>query len=68
MKLEQLLTINQIAQLLGVSGKTVYRYVHEHYIPFVKLQHLVRFRESEVAEWLEKKNHKGRSERVPSIY
>lgn len=65
MKIEQLLTINQLSEIIQVKVPTIYRWVHERYIPHLKINHLIRFSESEVAEWLEKKNCKGRNTRIP---
>ncbi len=67
MKLEQLLTINQLSEVLQIKVPTIYRWVHEGYIPHCKINHLVRFKEKEIAEWVEKKEHKGRNTRVPKL-
>jgi len=39
----ELLTINGMAQLLGVSPKSLYRWVQQRRIPFIKLEHHLRF-------------------------
>ena len=67
MKLDRLLTIKQLSEIIQVKVPTIYRWVHEDYIPYLKINHLVRFKESEVAEWIEKKNHKGRDKRTPEV-
>lgn len=67
MKLEQLLTINQLSEVLQIKVPTIYGWVHEDYIPYVKIGRLVRFEEDEVFKWLERKKSKGRIERVPNM-
>ena len=66
MKLDRLLTINQLSEVIQIKVPTIYRWVHEGYIPHLKINHLIRFKETEVAEWLEKKNRKGRDTRIPA--
>jgi len=49
----QLVDIETIAPLLGVSVRHVRRLVAERRIPYVKWGHLIRFDLEEVLEWLE---------------
>lgn len=56
----QLLTPQQIADMLGVKLSTIYQWTHTGFIPHVKLGRLVRFREKTVMEWVEKKQTAGR--------
>lgn len=53
--MERLLNIGQLAGLLGVEVSTVYSWTHRKAIPFIKIGKLVRFRESDIMTWLEKK-------------
>lgn len=48
-----LLTVEGLAEHLGVSTRTVRRLVAERRIPYLKCGHLVRFDPDEVKEWLE---------------
>ncbi len=52
----EVLTIAEVAQLLGVSRRTVERYVQESRIPFIRLQRgsrgPVRFLRSQLLKWL----------------
>ena len=50
--LPRLLTIEQIADHLGVSVRHVRRLVAERRIPFVKWGHLLRFDPAKVSAWL----------------
>jgi excisionase family DNA binding protein len=59
----KLLTPQQIADYLGVKPSTIYQWTHQGFIPHVKLGRLVRFREADVAKWIEKRSEKGRKTR-----
>jgi excisionase family DNA binding protein len=56
----KLLTILQLSDLLQIKPSTIYKWVHYHYIPFVKLGSSVRFREKKIEGWLQKRERKGR--------
>jgi len=56
--MERLLNIKELSQLLSVKEGTIYAWVHEDLIPYYKLNRLVRFRESEINEWLKKKQRR----------
>ena len=62
-KSERLLTVEDVAQCLPVRPRTVYQWVHERYIPVVKLGVLVRFNPASVSEWLKTREVPGRAER-----
>jgi len=49
----QLLTIDQLAERLGVTERYVRRLVAEKRVPYRKLGKLVRFAEHEIAAWLD---------------
>ena len=51
-QLPVLLTIEDVAEHLGVTVRHVRRLVAERRIPFIKWGHLLRFDPSEIAEWL----------------
>jgi excisionase family DNA binding protein len=56
--MERLLNIKELSQLLSVKEGTIYAWVHQDLIPYYKLNKLVRFRESEINEWLKKKQRR----------
>jgi excisionase family DNA binding protein len=58
--MERLLNIKELSQLLSVKEGTIYTWVHQELIPYYKLNGLVRFRESEINEWIKKKKHRNR--------
>jgi PTS system nitrogen regulatory IIA component len=45
------LTVRDVAKLLGVSEKTVYRWLKERRIPAYRLQEQYRFNRAEILEW-----------------
>ena len=50
---EKLLTIDDLAQKLGVSRKTIWNLRHNHILPApIMLGTLVRWRESDIDEYL----------------
>jgi excisionase family DNA binding protein len=61
--MDSLLSVDQVAELLGVKTSTIYQWTHQDYIPHVKLGKLVRSREARVMEWIEKRSTKGRINR-----
>jgi excisionase family DNA binding protein len=55
--LPQLLTIDQLAERLGVSIRHVRRLIAERRVPYVKVGWLVRFDPAEIAAWLDGARH-----------
>jgi excisionase family DNA binding protein len=51
--LQPLLTIEQVADLLQVSEKTVRRLMLSKRLPHVRLGRVVRFRQDELLRWIE---------------
>ena len=49
-----LLTIDQLAEHLGITTRHVRRLVAERRIPYVKVGWLVRFEPAAIAKWLER--------------
>jgi excisionase family DNA binding protein len=58
--LPQLLTIDQLAERLGVSVRHVRRLVAEKRVPYLKVGKFVRFDPVEIGEWLDNARHPGR--------
>jgi excisionase family DNA binding protein len=55
--LPHLLTIDQLADRLGVSIRHVRRLVAERRVPYLKVGWLVRFDPSEITAWLDGARH-----------
>ena len=56
-----------LQDLLGVKLSTIYQWTHIGFIPHFKLGRFVRFKESDVMEWLESKSVKGRTRKGVEI-
>ena len=64
--MEKLLTIQQLSELLQVSRSTIYEWTHIGLIPHYKLPKGLRFKLSEVENWIKRKKRKGRDTmRIP---
>jgi excisionase family DNA binding protein len=53
--LERLLTAREVAELLGFASGTVVNWAERGEVPSFKLGGRLRFRESEVVEWIEQR-------------
>ena len=62
-KVDRLLTVDQVAQWLQVKPGTIYQWVHEKYIPVIKLGALVRFDPGSIMAWVRKREDPGRAGR-----
>ena len=66
--MEKFLSVEQIAEWLGVSPKTVYRWKDSGLLPHYLLGRCVRFRESDVEDFLEgRRVEGGRKKRAEEI-
>lgn len=63
--MNKLLTVDEVAAWLQVKPRTVYQWVHEGYMPVIKLGALVRFDPASVAAWLKKRELPGRARKRP---
>lgn len=62
MKVEELLTAEQVAGLFKVRRKTIYVWVSRREIPFVKLPGgVTRFPLEAINKWLEQRSGKGKA-------
>ena len=50
--LPQLLTMDQLAERLGVTRRHVRRLVDERRVPFLRVGRFIRFDQAEIADWL----------------
>jgi len=62
-----LLTIKELAEELKVTPSTLYAWVAQRKIPFVKLHRLVRFRRDDIAVWLESLNKQPTVSTLPPL-
>ena len=54
--MEKLLSIGELSEKLGIPVATLYAWTCKKKIPYIKLGTLVRFKESEIMEWISKKS------------
>lgn len=59
--MDKLLTPQETADYLGVKLSTIYAWTHTGFIPYIKLGSLLRFREKDVMEWVDKRATRGRT-------
>lgn len=50
--MEKLLTIDELAEVLSAKKSTIYQWVHQGLIPYIKVGRLLRFREEDIQKWL----------------
>ncbi len=48
-----LMSLQELADYIGVSNTTVYRYVKQKKLPSIKMGRLWKFRKEKIDEWLE---------------
>jgi excisionase family DNA binding protein len=58
--MERLMTAKQVSELIEVNPSTVYHWVSEGFIPYVKLGKCIRFKKSELLRWIDKNYRKER--------
>ncbi len=51
-KMDKLLTIDELAEALSVKKSTIYQWVHLGLIPYIKVGRLLRFKEGNIQKWL----------------
>jgi excisionase family DNA binding protein len=61
--IERLLTVGQVADWLQLKPRTIYQWVHEGYIPVIKVGALVRFKPGSIRDWISKREAMGRTQR-----
>lgn len=49
---KKLLGVKDCAEYLGISVNTLYGWVHQKSIPYIKVGHLVKFRVKNIDSWL----------------
>ena len=60
--MEELLTIQEVSKLLKVTPSLIYKWVHYGFVPYVKLGTRVRFKQTALEKWIEKRSTKGRKQ------
>jgi len=52
---DRLLTATEVAHMLSISPKSIYRYATEGRLPYIKIESNLRFERQEIFDWLEAK-------------
>ena len=53
--MESLLNYTDVAKILGVQPRTIRDWTSKHKIPHIKIGQTVRYRESDVQDWTDKR-------------
>ena len=67
LNMEKLLSVQEASELLGVKVSTLYSWIHQGFVPHIKLGRLVKFSTSDLSQWVEERKQEGRIERAPQI-
>ena len=51
--MDELLTVKEASRILSLSISTLYAFVHQKRIPYVKLGKSLRFRRNDLEQWVE---------------
>jgi excisionase family DNA binding protein len=66
MNYEELMTVTEAAEFLGVSPGTLYHWVSELKIPVIRFsKRCIRFRRSDIESWLERQFVPATDKRIP---
>ena len=63
----KLLSVKEVAELIGVQPSTIYQWTHQRFIPHIKVGKLVRFNADDISRWLGDLKNKGRKSRKYDI-
>jgi len=55
---KKLLTIKELSEFLNIPVGSIYNLVYRRRIPFVKVEHLLRFNLEEIEKWLQENEFK----------
>lgn len=50
--MEKLLNVKECADMLQVTERTIYAYIRDKKIPFIRIGRVYRFKPSDLAAWL----------------
>ncbi|OGL45868.1 MAG: hypothetical protein A2149_00270 [Candidatus Schekmanbacteria bacterium RBG_16_38_11] len=54
---KQLLDTKEAAELLGISKNTLYEWVIQKKVPYIKVGRLTKFKKETLEEWLKRQSH-----------
>ncbi len=62
--MEEFLTVEELGRLLKVKKSTIYHWTSAGFVPHVKVGRFIRFRVSDVEQWLRQRKRHGRATMV----
>lgn len=62
-----LMTVQELSAYLRVTQSTIYHWTHENFVPHFKVGDTIKFKESEIDKWLEKRRVVGRPKQKQEI-
>jgi len=65
--METYLTVNDVAELVKLSVQTIRRYTMNKEIPFHKINRTVRYKKSEIEQWVEKREASSAKEKSKNL-
>ena len=60
MERERYVTIGEVMELLSISRSTIYQWTSEQFIPHYKIKGHLRFKLSEIENWMKRRKVRGR--------
>jgi excisionase family DNA binding protein len=51
--MENLLTIRELSKILKINKSTLYQWVNEGKIPYIRMGGIIRFRKNDIVKWLD---------------
>lgn len=58
MEIDILLDISDVSDIIGVKINTLYSWVHQKKIPYIKIGRMVKFKPSDIDKWINEKKVK----------
>ncbi|MBM3301790.1 MAG: helix-turn-helix domain-containing protein [Deltaproteobacteria bacterium] len=52
-KLNRLLTVDEVSELLGLTNEAIWRYVRSRRLPAIRIGRQIRFEEAAIRRWVE---------------
>jgi excisionase family DNA binding protein len=65
--LSELATVAELSAATNIAKSTIYEWVHQGFIPHIRVGGCIRFKPAEVEAWFDKQSKPGRLTRVPAV-
>jgi excisionase family DNA binding protein len=65
--MERLLTVAEVADKLQVKASTIYAWVRQNKIPYIRVGRLIRFTTKQIEDFINHNGHLGSSEAGPRL-